>query len=284
MNLYKQTLLATKPKLPAFGYMGGKVYLRKKIVPHFPKEGRLYFEPFAGAGSIFFLAYTTNDFQRYYLNDLNGFLQSVLLCDINKLPDCVTKEEYYNYYKKLASECDLMDNGYYEAMAIEYRVSFSNQGYTSSYGRGNRSAQKDGCNRGYSGETFSKQLFEAKQILQDSIVKLYRKDYRSFDYSKLTKDDFVYFDPPYNNTKASYPNIDHYEFVEIVNKLKCKWCISGYDKDNVYDDILNFKQKLSMNAIVQMRAMNSRLKHGTVKKSAVSKECLWMNYKTDITK
>lgn len=60
-----------QPKLPAFQYPGGKARLRSWLLPFFPRSGRMYLEPFAGRGNVFFAARAALDFQYWQVNDPN---------------------------------------------------------------------------------------------------------------------------------------------------------------------------------------------------------------------
>ena len=51
-------------------------------------------------------------------------------------------------------------------------------------------------------------------------------------YEELDEQDFVYFDPPYYNTKGvGYNNIDHIELLSELSKADYYWAISGYESD-----------------------------------------------------
>ena len=70
----------TSSNMPAIGYLGGKARLAQKITSFLLKEGRMYVEPFAGPGDLFWAAASSGlRYARWRLNDIATipFFQSI---------------------------------------------------------------------------------------------------------------------------------------------------------------------------------------------------------------
>jgi hypothetical protein len=61
---------STTSTVPGFAYPGGKKRIRNSIVSFMPKSGSTYAEPFAGRAATFWLAATTLQFSKWWLNDI----------------------------------------------------------------------------------------------------------------------------------------------------------------------------------------------------------------------
>lgn len=231
--------------------MGGKVRLRKWLIEKFPQNGRIYFEPFAGLGNVFYLSKQQLKFSEWQLNDINPFLKILQNFDVNELPCTVNKDEF-SYWKNLNSNCSKI---------IEPRITFGGKGYSFGY------SGSSGNHVGYSRENYQLQVLNAKFLLANCLITT--ACYKEIDFSKFTSEDFIYFDPPYFGTKASYPNIDHLKLIQMLNSLECKWAISGYENE-IYSS-LRFLKKFSIQR-------NSEIKGSSKKAYSGVREILWTNY------
>lgn len=232
--------------------MGGKCRLRKWLVSHFPKFGNKYIEPFAGLGNVFYLAKKELKFNQWLLGDINTFLISMLNANLNELPNKVLKEDF-NYWKSLNTHI---------SKVIEPRITFAGKGYSAGFNGYHKSHSP------YNGKLYKQVCEEARKILSKALV--INCSWDKWDFKKLNKEDFVYFDPPYFGTKASYPNIDHEKLILILNNLNFKWALSGY-ANKLYDENLKF-----LNIYVKER--NSEIKGSNTKSYQISNEILWTNY------
>jgi len=240
-------------KTPSFRYMGGKSRLRKWLISHFPKIGNNYLEPFCGLGNVFFESKKSLNFKKWNLTDINpSFLVSLIKVNLENLPEKVNKNDF-EFWKN--SKCDV-------SKVIEPKITFAGKGYSAGFDGGHPSHPP------YSGKLHKKTCEIAKQLLSD--VAVFRSSWEEINYDSLDENDFVYFDPPYFETKASYPNIDHFKLIETLNKLKCKWALSGYD-NKLYQCNLIFKNKYE-------KIRNSEIKSSNFGKYQSVNEILWMNY------
>lgn len=243
-------------RIPSFRYMGGKARLRNWLVGFFPPSGRLYVEPFAGLGNVFYLARSLLIYTGWYLIDLDvSFFQAIRTANIAQIPDTVLDEEFEKY-KTLASMGDSISR------LLEPRISFGGKGYK--YGRNTLS----NSNHKYNGERYRETCLLARESLRKAVV--LSKSWDQINWKELSKKDFVYLDPPYYGVKASYPNIDHEQLVRVLNGLECKWALSGYSNP-IYTRYLQFKEVYAI-------SRNSEIKSSSKREYSRVKECLWLNY------
>lgn len=242
-------------KIPTFSHMGGKARLRKWLVEKFPRKGNLYFEPFSGAGNVFYLVKNELEFDRYWLNDRYSynFLRALKELDSDfKLPNKPIDEDKKKWLLENRTST--------EAVLIENVVTFGGKGYSAGF-------TTDLTER-YNPEPYLKRLLAAKELLKDTFLSC--ADALELDYSAFGRYDFVYMDPPYYGTKASYPNIDHEKLVGILNNLRCRWALSGYDNP-LYAEKLKFVNKFQIER-------NSEIKSSAKGTYTAVTETLWTNY------
>lgn len=208
----------TKTKKPAkikscFNYMGGKMKILDKIQPHFPENIKTMIEPFCGGLSV-----TLNTkAERYLVNDIDvniislyklikQFPSSYILERIKNTIDSLdlmskdlTEEEFRSSFLKLRDEFNKTKNPL--LIPIISAIAFGNQ---------IRYNSNNLCNSSFGKKTINKDWFlrfktfiytvKSKNIVFDSF------DYKNISsYFDIFKDDlFVYLDPPYSITGASY--------------------------------------------------------------------------------
>lgn len=231
--------------------MGGKSRLRKWLLTHFNESGYKYLEPFVGLGNVFFQAKKELNYKEWYLGDINvSFLLAVLNADLDKLPNRVNKIDF-DYWK---------NSGCFISKAIEPAITFAGKGYKHGFDGGHPSHPP------YNGELYLAKLKEARYLLNGVVIK--EKSWDEWDYSDFSLNDFIYFDPPYFETKASYPNIDHVKLVGFLNTSNFCWALSGYDNE-LYRSNLKFSFKCEI-------IRNSEIKSSNTKKYEATKEMLWV--------
>lgn len=233
--------------------MGGKARLRRWLVSLFPKTGYTYIEPFAGKGNVFYLAVQMLIYDYYILNDLDNFLYILKQYDCHLLPEKINKLNFA-YWKKKNNKTSKI---------LEPRITFAGKGYQAGF------SGSSGTHVGYNKEKYVTNCKIATQLLQKANI--YRCDYLNLLLSlNITKDHFIYFDPPYHNTKTCYNNINHEELIKLINKLNCKWALSGYENE-LYEKKLKYKNKYIFER-------NSEIKSSNKGKRISVNEVLWTNY------
>lgn len=238
-------------KTPSFRYMGGKSRLRKWLLSYFPKTGRKYIEPFAGLGNVFFQAKKDLKFEEWHLGDIDiSFFIAMLNANFDDLPDKVSKNDFL-VWRNINNSISKI---------IEPKITFAGKGYQAGFDGGHISHPP------YNGKLHRIICEEARRLLFDVNVK--EISWEKQDYAGLTYKDFVYFDPPYFGTKASYPNINHMELVKLLNTATFRWALSGYDNE-LYSSSLKFTDRYC-------KIRNSELKSSNSGKYEAVCEILWL--------
>lgn len=247
---------------PSFAYMGGKVRMREWLIDHFPFTGNRYIELFAGLGNVYYAAVNNLHYQHWILNDkyTEEFFNGVKSADLSELPERLTEGD------ELLLPMQYENGDHQErliAKLLEHKITLGGKGYKKG------GVRKDMFDR-YVKDRFAHQIIHTRDLLRKA--KLYFLDWELFlrsAWSELLPEDFIYLDPPYYDTVATYPNIDHPRLIKILTRLKCKWALSGYDSF-MYRD-LEFKNKY-------IRERNREIGSSVNGEKEVVNEVLWTNY------
>lgn len=228
INSNQQT---TKPFLR---WAGGKnrivPYLMKHITPDFSKDNR-YYEPFLGAGSLFFrlkpLKATLSDNNKDLIECFKG---------VKERPELITR--YLKFH--LSNNC----KDYYYRMRNKYNRSQPSIAKAALFIYLNKTCfngiwrvNKKGIFNVPYGYREPPSLPTKEELLNLSEVmsktKIIHKDYKQAVKS-AREGDFVYFDPPYpplngtsyftHYTKEGFDKKDHAELASVANKLNKKGC------------------------------------------------------------
>lgn len=198
---------------PSFAYRGGKARLRTFIVRFLPLHGKIYVEPFAGRGNVFFLIKQIGNFEKWHLNDLQTmyFFEAIKRYDGQPLPE-ITKE-----IAKSAKLSGLSDPHIWLEPLIYWAGGIAMK--SSATG-----------SRGHDLIQYSKTLLQAKRDLQ-------QVEMTSNDALKVIEQYFqnpeavLYIDPPYlNSNVGSYheDQLDRDKLISLLKLAKCKWVLSEY--------------------------------------------------------
>lgn len=237
---------------PAFRHMGGKARLRKWLVSHFPDgDSGLYLEPFAGKGNVYYEARRRLRYDRWALSDINAeFLFSVLRADLDSLPEAVDRSDFETW----------KNNKRLIATLIEPRITFAGKGY------GHGFSGSSGTHVGYSGPQYRRVCEAARVLLQDVDIQQLSWE-QALD---VFRPSFVYLDPPYYGTNASYKNIDHGALIQRLNGATFDWALSGY-RNSLYDTKLDFRCRFEYERNSEIKSSNSGKREAVI-------ETLWTNY------
>lgn len=242
-------------KTPSFRYMGGKARLRSWLVGLFPANGRTYIEPFVGRGNVFFEAIQRVSYAKWMLSDLDvHFLTALLRTDLSQLPEVVDRA----VFNDLKTRHDDI------ALLVEPRVTFAGKGYAAGF------SGSSGTHVGYAKDNYLRVCESARALLSRPGVHVESRQWTTLPWSDLTEEDFVYLDPPYFGTKASYPNIDHSELAAILRGARFRWALSGYANTN-YEAQIGFVERFE-------RERNSEIKSSNTHRASPVTEVLWTNY------
>ncbi len=213
-------------------YVGDKYRLMKQLRGLFPKTINNYFEPFVGGGTVFL----NIEAKKYYLNDIDKNLINILKCLIENSnnPDTFfrsAEEIIYKFNLSRSYKEDIVPDSLKIRFKKTYFAKFNKTGYEKLRTSVNLSNDNDpltlyilliyGFNRmlRFNGGgrfnlpvgnvDFNKNVVRALNdffnVVRSKEIKLSSKDFRSFILGKsYSKNDFVYFDPPYLITSSEY--------------------------------------------------------------------------------
>ena len=175
---------------PMVPYPGGKGRLAPILVSLMPQQGRLYREPFAGRGNVFWAAASSLKYDRWELNDpyTAPFFRAVRdIGDTIAVPER-SKEEYYRQWEQ-------SKQGNPVAALLEPYLTFGGGGYGKGEPGGQQSAGPDG---------YTKTMRDCHTLLRSTGAQLSALDSSEMDWSSLGLEDFVFFDPPYKDASVRH--------------------------------------------------------------------------------
>lgn len=231
---------------PLFAYTGNKYRLLSDLKALFPKNITCFVDLFCGTGVVGINA----DAEKIIINDNNEFLYGIL-SGIKS----ITSQIAWELIESIIQKYDLNKNnedGYYrcrkEYNAIPYKqrcAEFWYWGLVLVWCSFNRSTvqfnQQDEYNApfGYNKVNFDlakRKYFAFAKKVSGINIELCNKDY---DMVEVPPDAFVYLDPPYLITTASYNKAwdeqkekELYLYLEKLDALGIKWALSNALKNN----------------------------------------------------
>jgi site-specific DNA-adenine methylase len=230
--------------------------MAKTIVSFFPQHGRIYLEPFAGRGNVFWAAASLVDYEQWWLNDRRTipFFEAIRrVGNTITIPER-TREEYYRQW-------DRYKVGDPEAFILEPYLTFGGGGY----GSGGFGGKKGPTRTGY-----ERIIRECHAVMQRTTPTLTALDWKD-TLTNLTADDLVYLDPPYFNADVrSYKvgDLHHLEMAGILQDAKFKWVLSEYEQP-FYNMLLGepfYRKDVQLIGTDYNRRQGRRV------------ECLWKNF------
>ncbi|MDX5584113.1 MAG: DNA adenine methylase [Aureibaculum sp.] len=261
-------------------WTGSKRSQSEEIVKLFP-EAKRYIEPFLGGGSI--LYHASQHFSTCLGNDIYN-----PLIDIWNLVKNDPKELCHSYEQEWNLLQDTFPEHYYKVRSRfnseknAKDLLFLSRTCTNGIIRFNKSGEFNNSlhltRRGMQPEKF-------KSIVFDWSIRLKKTSFTCGDFNLLknsiTKNDFLYLDPPYINSKNRYiSNLEPeklFIFLENINETGAKWALSfdGTRGDN------DFRSEIPKELYVNKKLLhsgNSAVKKVLSSKVEVVYESLYMNY------
>lgn len=188
-------------------YIGGKYKLLPQLMPLLPKKIDTFVDLFCGGGNVGINA----ECKKIIFNDMNTILIEMFSEFSNmKLEDLISKIEstidewqlsminedsfikFREHYNKTRNPIDLY---VLSCFSFNYQFRFNNNHeYNNPFGR----------NRSHFSETMKNNLIRFVKKIQKVSTQFVSYDFTNFPIDNLTKNDFVYCDPPYLITTGSY--------------------------------------------------------------------------------
>ena len=220
---------------PVINYIGGKVRLRRQIVPHFPRDAKRYVEPMVGGGSVFASAY----FNLYWgkpawISDLDADvidLYMVVKNDVEWLIGMLTE-----LYEELGAE-----GAYKEVVGWNPPGSLPLHNAVKVYILARTTFAGKRTGNFISSKAASYVWTDFSNLRLMSLM-LNTADARMWRMSVLNalrtcnEDDFVYLDPPYIGKEHFYKegaDFDHAALADALAKARFRFILSYGDDPKV---------------------------------------------------
>lgn len=274
-------------------YVGGKYKLLPQIIPLFPSDIELFVDLFSGGANVGINVKAKN----YWFNDMNNKVNEMFRYFLTQDPDKLINDidEIISKWNlsKTNQEAFLLFRDYYNsnpsplylyvliAYSYNYQIRFNNSmKYNNPFGK-NRSQFTTKMRSNLF--KFVKRLNEINPTFTDYL-------FEDLDLSDLKANDFVYLDPPYLITKASYNDgnrgftnwdegqeLKMYELLNQLTHKNIRWAMSNVleNKDKKHTLLENFIE----NEGVEVHILNYNYNNSSYNsKSMGSKEVLITNY------
>ena len=243
-------------------YTGGKHKLLKQIVPLFPENIRTFVDLFTGGANVA----VNVDAEKVVANDI-----SEKVVDIFKAIQETPIEEVIAHVEGRVSEYGLTKenkDGYLEFRSdyngshlkdpldlfVLICYSFNNQIRFNKYGEYN---MPFGKNRSSFNGSIRKNLVSFSEALHNKNIVFTTKDFTELKVDKLSEDDFVYCDPPYLITCASYNEQDGWNetcernllsLLDSLNERNVKFALSNVlsNKGRVNQILVDWSEKYNV--------------------------------------
>jgi DNA adenine methylase len=201
---------------PFLKWAGGKGRLLSQYESFFPVSFRAYYEPFLGGGAVFF--HLAERAQHAVLGDINPELVNVYGCVRDRASDLIAALEYHKrhhcptYYYQVRQQHQLTD-----PLARAARLIYLNKTCYNGLYRENSQGQFNVPVGRYKNPAICDPA-----LLQAASVALQGAEIAEFSFAEIlnwpiTRQDFVYFDPPYHPISAtsSFTSYNRYGFTVL---------------------------------------------------------------------
>lgn len=223
-------------------YVGGKYKLLPQILPLFPKNIDAFIDLFGGGFNVGINASA----KEVIYNDLNLPVVEILEYIHRSKTDCILSEidkiiEQYDL-SKINREGYLKLRGYYNKSVFKSPIilytlicyAFNNQMRFNSKGEFNMPFGER-----YFNPTLREKFIEFSETINNKDCKFINADFREFIGVAFGENDFLYCDPPYFNSTATYnenggwTNADEKDLRDMLAISNVKWALSNNLKTNL---------------------------------------------------
>lgn len=233
-------------------YTGGKFKLLPQILPYFPNNVDTFVDLFTGGCNVGVNVKANkiicNDIETTVINLMNKLKETdykealeILKTTINKYGLSKTNEEGFKKIRQDYNEGNKSWDMFYAMLthAFNYQIRFNKSGeYNMPFGK----------NRSSFNPSLEKKFLEFVKKLNNSNIYFTNSDFNKLKIDKLGQSDFVYCDPPYLVTCASYNeqdgwNIDRenelYKLLDGLNSKGIKFALSNvFENKGKSNDLL----------------------------------------------
>lgn len=267
-------------------WSGSKDSQANNIIQYFPKDIDTYYEPFVGGGSVFLKLLENEEIKinQYIISDINNELIEIYKL-IKDNPDKIISK--YNEHHKIFNSSDIEQRKkYFMSVRDVFNKNHSPEDFyfimrttTNGMPRYNKNGFfNNSCHfsrPGMNPDDVEKIIKKYNKLFNKTNIVFICTDYKDLNINKMN--DFVYLDPPYENTKGMYfGGFKNDIFIEWLNTLECKYALS-------YDGMVNDEKvkHISPNYVrhFYLTSGNSSFRRviGNSNDSIVS-ESLYLNY------
>ena len=255
-------------------YTGGKYKLLHQIEPLFPEDINLFVDLFTGGGNIAVNVkankIVANDceeniigiyktFQKYdNVDELIGQIEEIIKTYGLTIDNMEAYNKFRNDYNSLkTSQGNYSPLSSYNINILLYVLicySFNHQYRFNSKGEFNMPFGKE---RSQWNENMKNNLINFHRRIKEKDIVFLNKDFRQLKVDKLGNDDFVYCDPPYLITCATYNEKDGWNqeceedllnLLDELNTKKIKFALSNvlYSKGKTNDLLIEWSKKYNV--------------------------------------
>lgn len=291
----------------ALNYTGGKYKLLPQIIPHFPKNYERFVDLFAGGATVSTNVACLDSEKNFLINDIENhviaFFKYLTETDFDTLINQIEEKisyyglsdskmngyKFYNLdstqglgsynkekYKKLRNDYNLSKDNVLFYLLIVY--GFNNQVRFNKQGNFNLPVGKRDFNK-----SMMDKLRDFHQCLKNYSFSLSSKDFRKIE---IKPSDFIYADPPYRITTASYnenggwktqDDLDLMAFLDKADSLGAKFALSNVliHKGNYNEELINWSKKYNL---IELDFHYNNSNYQTRAKDNSTQEVLITNY------
>jgi len=229
MKQLSRQLVTTIPK-PFVKWAGGKRQLIPVLNQHIPKNFCSYFEPFLGGGAMLFHILHNYTKQRFIVSDLNSDLVLSYITIRDNVYELISslKTHSKNYFKDSRSYYySVRDRNPKGAIEKTSRLIFLNRTCFNGLYRVNSKGKFNVPLGSYTNPNIvnEENLIAVSNVLQSKKISMICRDFGTV-MDDVKKDDFVYFDPPYQpiSQTSSFTSYTNRNFTTKDLKRLSKVC------------------------------------------------------------
>jgi len=270
-------IASSYPK-PFVKWAGGKRQLIPILSKHIPKNFGSYFEPFLGGGAMLFHMVTESPKQNCIVSDLNSDLVLAYITIRDKVDELISslKNHSKNYFKNSKSYYyTVRDSEPRSQVEKTSRLIFLNRTCFNGLYRVNSKGKFNVPLGRYTNPNIinEENLISVNRVLKSKNIQIACRDFSAI-LDDTRKNDFVYFDPPYQPVSStanftSYTNRNFtFDDLERLSRLckkldskGCKFMLSNSNSDEVRKIFSENSWKIKK--IEANRAINSDSKKRT---------------------